>query len=465
MFLEFYNLKEQPFGVTPDPRFLYLGENHREALASLYYGIESDRGFVALVAQPGLGKTALAFQLLEKLQQASRTVFLFQTQCNSKELFHYLLNGLGIDAAGMELVSMHNKLNEILCREMLAGRRFVLAIDEAQNLEPKVLEMIRLLSNFETSQAKMLQILLIGRPQLAQKLASPELEQLQQRISVFARLEPFHPDDAARYISHRLQVAGHEGTPLFTPEAIQIVTEHARGIPRKINSLCFSALSLGFALGRKQIDAAIVREVIADRDMESLQRLIVAPQAEPEPAAPGPILTMFKPQQPKKSFRTWAQGAAGVAASVALGIGLFSYSSSRVGGSMESPSGSRESTQNAGSFLQRILAPKSDSSPYSSTINIQTAELPNAAPSPFSASRDPVEISSVTVQSGDTFREIIIRAMGTYNDELVDQIRKLNPAITNFDHLEVGEVIRLPRSGEAVVSSVASESAAAAGKN
>jgi general secretion pathway protein A len=142
MFLEFYQMREQPFGVTPDPRFLYLGQSHREALASLYYGIESDRGFVALIAQPGLGKTTLTFQLLEKLQQVSRTVFLFHTQCNSREMFHYLLNDLGVDAAGMDVVSMHHKLNQILSREMLAGRRFVLAIDEAQNLEPEVLETI-----------------------------------------------------------------------------------------------------------------------------------------------------------------------------------------------------------------------------------------------------------------------------------------------------------------------------------
>jgi type II secretory pathway predicted ATPase ExeA len=465
MFLEFYNLKEQPFGVTPDPRFLYLGENHREALASLYYGIESDRGFVALIAQPGLGKTTLAFQLLEKLQQASRTVFLFQTQCNSKELFHYLLNGLGFDAEGMELVSMHNKLNEILCREMLAGRRFVLAIDEAQNLEPKVLETIRLLSNFETSQAKMLQILLIGQPQLAQKLASPELEQLQQRISVFARLEPFRPADADRYISHRLKVAGHEGAALFTREAVQVVSEHARGIPRKINSLCFSALSLGCALGRKQIDAAIVHEVIADRDLESLQRRNVAPRAAPEPVAARPILTIFKPAEPKRTFGGWAQGAAALAASVALGIGILAYSSNRVGGSMQAPSGSRVSAQNSGSFLRRMLAPQSDSSPHSSTINIQAAELPNPAPSRSSATVDAVEVSSVTVQSGDTFRQIILRTMGRYNDEMVDRIRKLNPGIANFDHIEVGQVIRLPRSGEAVVSAAASESGAAAGKN
>ena len=292
-------LKEQPFGVTPDPRFLYLGQSHREALASLYYGIESDRGFVALIAPPGLGKTTLTFQLLEKLQQASRTVFLFQTQCNTKEFFHYLLNGLGVNAEGMELVSMHSKLNEILCREMLAGRRFILAIDEAQNLDPDVLETIRLLSNFETSRDKMLQILLIGQPQLARKLATPELEQLQQRISVFARLEPFGPEDTASYVAHRLQVAGYEGSPLFTPGALRLIAEHSQGIPRKINSLCFSALSLGCAMDRKQIDAAMMEEVIADRDVESFQRPRVARRVAP---APEPVPTPVPATSASRSF-------------------------------------------------------------------------------------------------------------------------------------------------------------------
>src|ERR1700722_12623208 len=199
MFLDFFEMKVQPFGVTPDPRFLYLGKSHREALASLYYGIESDRGFTALIAPPGLGKTTLTFQLLEKLEQTSRTVFLFNTQCNSRDLFQYVLGDLGVDSSGMNLVSMHEKLNEILARERLAGRRFVLAIDEAQNLAPDVLETIRLLSNFETSRAKLIQILLVGQPQLARKLANPALEQLRQRISVFARIEPFNFEETSRY--------------------------------------------------------------------------------------------------------------------------------------------------------------------------------------------------------------------------------------------------------------------------
>jgi type II secretory pathway predicted ATPase ExeA len=297
MFLDFYKMKLQPFGVTPDPRFLYLGQSHREALASLYCGIESDRGFVALIAPPGLGKTTLTFQLLEKLKQDSRSVFVFQTQCNSKELMRYLLDGLGVDSEGLDLVSMHNKLNQILCREMLAGRRFVLAIDEAQNLDPAVLETIRLLSNFETSQNKMLQILLVGQPQLAKQLARPELEQLKQRIAVFARLEPFGSEEISRYIAHRLQVAGYVGSPLFTPEALRLIAENSKGIPRKINILCFSALSLSFAMGRREVDAAIMAEVIADLDLESLLRAsVVRRVAQTELQSSPAISTPIRPQ-------------------------------------------------------------------------------------------------------------------------------------------------------------------------
>jgi general secretion pathway protein A len=206
MFRSYYQMQEEPFGVTPDHRFLYLGDSHREALASLYGGIEADRGFMVLIAPPGLGKTTLIFQLIEKLRPDARTVFLFQTQCTSRELIQFLLNDLGVDVNGMETVAMHNKLNQILLEERQAGRRFVLIIDEAQNLDPSVLETIRLLSNFETSQSKLLQILLVGQPQLARKLASSSLEQLQQRISMFAKVEPFSTEESARYIAHRLKV-------------------------------------------------------------------------------------------------------------------------------------------------------------------------------------------------------------------------------------------------------------------
>jgi type II secretory pathway predicted ATPase ExeA len=494
MFLDFYKMKAQPFGVTPDPRFLYLGKSHREALASLYYGIESDRGFVALIAQPGLGKTTLTFQLLEKLQQASRTVFLFQTKCNSKEFFHYLLNGLGVDAEGMELVSMHNRLNEILCREMLAGRRFVLAIDEAQNLDPEVLEAIRLLSNFETSRDKMLQILLIGQPQLAKKLASPELEQLQQRISMFARLEPFGYEDTARYIAHRLQVAGYEGSSLFSPGALRLIAEHSQGIPRKINGLCFSALSLGCAMDRKQVDVGMMEEVIADRDVESLQRPIVARRVVPSPVASHPVLPSpvashpvlpspmasqpalsssiarrhmlsSYPERPKRSLGRWAMGTAGVVACVAIGIGILSFSPSRIDRSIQESSEAWAAIRKAAVSIRGFMAVKSDPVPLSSTLNVQAAGLPNSDADQSSLLSDEVGIKTVIVQSGDTLRQIILRTIGEYNPNAIEQVRKLNPDIVNVDHLEVGQAIRLPRVPGSVDSAAASEAASTAGKN
>src|SRR6266478_5579064 len=166
MFLDYYRLREQPFGVTPDPRFLYLSPAHREALASLYYGIEAGRGFLALIAKPGMGKTTLLFQLLEKFQGNARTAFLFQTQCSSREFMRFLLAELGFESQEQDFVRMHEEFNKLLLQEARAGKRFIIVVDEAQNLDPSVLETVRLLSDFETPQAKLLQIILSGQPEL-----------------------------------------------------------------------------------------------------------------------------------------------------------------------------------------------------------------------------------------------------------------------------------------------------------
>jgi general secretion pathway protein A len=273
MFLEFYGLREQPFGVTPDPRFLYISSTHREALASLYYGLETSRGFLTLIAPPGMGKTTLLFHLLERLRSTAHTAFLFQTQCDSRELFRYLLSDLGIDAGDQNLARMHEKLNEVLINDARAGKRFILVIDEAQNLEDSVLETVRLLSDFETPQAKLMQIVLAGQPQLADKLSRPGLAQLRQRISIVSRLEPFTPAETVMYIDHRLAVAGHNGDPLFTYDALALIAVQSGGIPRNINNLCFNALSLGFAKGQKRIDAATVREILSDLSLDLLGSL------------------------------------------------------------------------------------------------------------------------------------------------------------------------------------------------
>jgi type II secretory pathway predicted ATPase ExeA len=269
MVLDYYHLAEQPFGVTPDTRHLYPSPTHREALASLLYGVQSGRGFMAIIAKPGMGKTTLLFQLLQELGQSARTVFLFQTLCSSVELLRSLLRDLGIELHGYDVLQMHSKLNEYLVTEC-RGKRLVVVIDEAQNLPNAALELLRMLSNFETPREKLMQIVLAGQPELAQKLASPDLVQLRQRISMIARLKPFTLQETSEYVGHRLRVAGYDfQTNLFTPRAGAMIAEHSEGIPRNINNICFNALSLGCALKRKPIDEEIIREVLDDLDLGS----------------------------------------------------------------------------------------------------------------------------------------------------------------------------------------------------
>jgi len=267
MFLGFYGLREQPFGVTPDPRFLYLSPVHREALASLYYGIESGCGFLALIAKPGMGKTTLLFQLLEKFRGHARTAFLFQTQCSSREFMRFLLAELGSESNEQDFVRMNDEFNKLLLQEARAGRRFVIVVDEAQNLHPSVLETIRLLSDFETPRAKLVQIILAGQPELADKLASRKLSQLRQRVSLMSGLTPLSEEESSKYIDHRLRIAGYSGAPLFEHAAMRAIVQFTDGIPRSINNFCFSALSLGCALRERIIGLRVVEEVISDLDI------------------------------------------------------------------------------------------------------------------------------------------------------------------------------------------------------
>jgi general secretion pathway protein A len=280
MVLPFYQLREQPFGVTPDSRYFFLSDTHGEALASLLFGVDAGCGFLALIAAPGLGKTTLLFDALRYLRQSAQTVFLFETVCTP----------LDVKDAHGNLTRMQARLQEVLIEQARLGRRVVVVIDEAQNLDHAVLELIRILSNFETQQQKLLQMILAGQPYLAEKIASPGLQQLRQRISIFAYLKPFSRQETQLYIEHRLRVAGYtRKAPLFTRDALALIAESSGGVPRTINNLCFNALSMGCALKKHAIDTDIIREVIADLDVDRWKEKSFSqppPREQPLPAVP-----------------------------------------------------------------------------------------------------------------------------------------------------------------------------------
>src|ERR1700678_2274871 len=280
--LDFYKLKEQPFSNSPDPRSLYASSTHREALASLLHGVNSGCGFLAMIAKPGMGKTTLLFQALDQLRDKATTVFLFQTMCTPHEFLRAILVDLGVRDTEGTLFKLQVKFNDFLVEQARSGKPVILVIDEAQNLDDSVLEVVRMLSNFQISTGQFLQIVLSGQPQLAEKLATPGLVQLRQRIPIVARLKPFTEQETALYIEHRLQTAGYrQNGSLFTREAVALIAECSEGIPRNINNLCFNALSLGCALQQKPIDRYVIREVVADLDLGAWRKKNTgAPQPE-----------------------------------------------------------------------------------------------------------------------------------------------------------------------------------------
>src|SRR5580704_7050826 len=237
-----------------------------------------------------MGKTSLLFHYLEGLRNKARTVFLFQTDGDSTELMRYLLAELGLDGKGMDLQEMRGVLSKVLLGEMEAGRRFVLVIDEAHSLDEKVLESIRLLSNFETPWMKLMHIVLAGQRPLAERLAMPSMAQLRQRVSYAIRIEPFTREEVDLYSNHRLWVAGNKGMPVFSIGARTLIAERSEGIPRIINNICFCAMSYAWAMKRKTVDRETMSEVLADLELgppiEPSEKEVFAPklQVEPKPS-------------------------------------------------------------------------------------------------------------------------------------------------------------------------------------
>jgi len=259
MYLDYYGLKERPFALVPDPRFLFLSRAHREALAHLLYGIESGDGFIEVVGQVGTGKTTLCRTLLGRVGTDVEIAYIFNPSPSEIELLMSINREFGLPTAARGRGELLEQLNRFLLEKRLQDRRVLLVIDEAQNLEPAVLEQIRLLSNLETDQEKLLQIILIGQPELEENLARADLRQLKQRITVRWDLSPFDRQEVAEYVHHRLRVAGLDDPDIFTPAALRALYRVTRGTPRVINAVADRALLAGYAQGSPVVTPRMVR--------------------------------------------------------------------------------------------------------------------------------------------------------------------------------------------------------------
>jgi len=266
-FLRHFGFRESPFGVTPNPEFLFWSRMHDAALQALIASIESNLGFSVLVGRPGTGKTTLLFHLLAQYADSARTAFVFQTQCRAHDLIRHIASELELAVDGRNEVSLHQKLNEMLLNEARAGRKVVIVIDEAQNLHPSSLEALRLLSDFETSHSKLLHVILSGSTRLGETLLTPELSQFAQRISSISRLEALAEDEVAEYVRFRLAVVASRGAEgVFSSEALAEIASRSEGVPRVINSLCYRALILAYTCGQSCVSRELVRQAARDLD-------------------------------------------------------------------------------------------------------------------------------------------------------------------------------------------------------
>lgn len=271
MYKNFYGFTEKPFNTTPDSKFFFPSAKHTEALNSLRYAIEERKGFVTITGEIGAGKTTVCRTLLKNLDLNTRTALITNTHLTAKELIAEILDEFEIEYRGGSKQKLLSYLNDFLINQLSSNINVVLIIDEAQNLSPSVLEEVRMLSNLETEKEKLIQIILLGQPQLKAKLENPKLEQFKQRIAVYYHITALNRIETEEYIRHRLSLVNPDSKETFTTEAIEIIYAHSRGIPRLINLIADSALLSGYVSETKTITEQIIKDVVKERSFNYKQ--------------------------------------------------------------------------------------------------------------------------------------------------------------------------------------------------
>lgn len=433
MYAAHFGLAVEPFSLTPDPAFLYLSPDHAEALAGLKIGLESRRGLMLMVAEVGMGKTTLLYSILHQLGPHVHTAYLSNTRLSFDDLLRQALADFGRPCASRDRVDLLNTLNSFLHERASAGETAALIIDEAQNLDDATFEDLRLLSNYETYTDKLLQIVLVGQPELDAKLARPSLRQVTERVAVRCHINPLTTVESRRYLEHRLRVAGGS-TDVFTPAALRLLVREAHGIPRRLNILCHSAMLFAYGRGVRRVSWREARAAIREKQGRGLvtigprRRFVAAPDA-PSEAQP---------------WRIVAAAAAGIAF-------VLGYGSGYLGGHSDPDTPPATPTRIMHMNEAAAAAPSRDiavaAAPAETDAAVATPATVAAAPEPVAAvaaTASPEPLHEIIVPRGTSLTALAQQYYGDGSPKLLSRIRELNPQIVDVNHIYAGDRLRLP---------------------
>jgi general secretion pathway protein A len=454
MYEQHFGFRESPFSITPDPRFFYANSVYLEAYANLRYGIEAKKGFIAVTGEVGTGKTTLLRKLMLSLDKTIQTVLVFNTDVTFNELLRVISRELGLQTAGKDRLSMIEALNDYLIEQLEHGRTVCMLIDEVQNLSDESLEGLRLLSNLETDRQKLLQIVLMGQPELQAKLDQSHLRQLKQRIAIRSELARLRDDEVGSYINFRIRVAGCDNPELFHSDAVEKIAFYSKGIPRLINVICDNALVIAFAGSEKYVSPEVIGEVVRDLRIAPENQLIddqtnqLIPNqtdrargvAEPAASAEIPSSETTVPISKRKPIGTLAAAAAAsLAIAILLGFASLTDPGKFFTGASESLNGYQKNLAEWALLVtgQHANQPK--------RMNVKIADTRQQTAEISAKSND----HRLTIQNGSTVFQIATDAYGSRSAILgIDLIKEFNPDIANLNWINAGQDLLLPALNE-----------------
>jgi len=437
MYNSYFGFRESPFSVTPDPRFFYTNPAYLEAFATLRYGIQAKKGFIVITGEVGTGKTTLLRKLLQNLEDTVHSVFVFNSCLSFPELLQLTLLDLGLTSKDQGKVAMLLELNDYLIKQLKEGHTVTMLIDEAQNLSDEVLENLRLLSNLETDQEKLIQIVLMGQPELRTKLAQPHLRQLKQRVALQCRLNPLTDKEVRPYIDSRLKAAGYEGKDLFHPDAVERIAYYSKGVPRVMNVICDNALLSAYAASQEIVSADVIEIVTRDLELQfepSLTAICDVPAALPPKAHEETSRRPVRNKLPLHLATTPLMRA---------GVGAFLVMFVLI--AVASAIDSRKLFGTVGRGLDSFTH-------HLNPWVVPVSQLQAVPEKPHPEVDSKRHYQRVVIQPGSTIQKIAANAYGPNTILGMDLIKEFNPQIQNLNRVMPGqELLIVPLSEETLL--------------